>query len=125
MKEFKKFKQIRKKLDKKSKRDLDSLVFFLRTAMITEMGRVMSESYVRFTDNHGFVDYYETAMEICDKVLLSNDSEFIPYCKLRYIMEDGYDDYFPIKFDDCMDWFFMNLATTELHKQMKDWGEKI
>ena len=123
MNQYKKFQKLRKKLSKRNKKALDSLVFFLRTAMITEMARLMTEKYSRFTDEHGFSDYYETAMEICDNVLLTNDSVFIEYSKLRFLVEEDTTDYFIIKFDKCMDWYFMDLATKELKQQFLGWDE--
>jgi hypothetical protein len=120
--QFKKYENFVATLDNVKRKELEANVFFLRTAMICEMYRIMVNDFKAFTDANGHAEFYEITMEICDKVLLTEGSEYLKYIEL-YFSDDGdkADDYFPKNYDTCMDWFFMIKASNELIDRLKDW----
>lgn len=120
MANFDKYKKLKKSLDKTQKREFNDLIFFYRTAMICTMSKLEVEEFT-YSESEGFAVVYELMMEICDKVLLSNKSEFIKYCNLYFSGDKRADEYFSHKHDTCSDWFFMNLAEKEMRKQLKDY----
>jgi hypothetical protein len=119
MNQFSKYKKFKKSLNKEQKTELRSNIFFLRTAMICKMSNLIESTYKTFVDNNGYAEFYEMAMEICDEVLLSNDSEYMKYIVLYFNNDEAADDYFLNKFDTCTDWYFMNLAANRLKQNLK------
>jgi hypothetical protein len=78
----------------------------------------MVEKYEEWLDDNGWAEFYEIVMEICDDILLSNNSIFLTYIKLFLDKNEKAEDYFHKNFDTCYDWFFMDLARAELTKKM-------
>jgi hypothetical protein len=117
MANFKEYNKLKKTLSKKEKRELRDSIFFLRTAITCTLAIEGTELYSDYIDDNGWAEFYEIIMEICDEVLLSNDSTFLTYIKL-YLKGEAEDDYFNIHFSTCYDWYFMDLARKELSKRM-------
>lgn len=117
MNQFKNYERFKKSLDKDQKKRLRNNIFFLRTAMICEMSRLIETTYKDFVDNNGYAEFYEMAMQICDEVLLTNESEYMKYIVL-YFNGDADGDYFLNKFDTCTDWYFMDLASKLLKSNL-------
>jgi len=118
---YKKYKRLKKSLNKKERRDLRNQIYFLTTAMICEMSILQKETYSRFCDEHGWAEFYEEAMTIAERALLDDDSEFIKFCRLYYDGDPEAEDYFQNKHDTCTDWYFMNIANEALCVSMKGW----
>jgi hypothetical protein len=114
---FKQYNKFKKTLNKKEKRELRDSIFFLRTAITCTLAIEGKELYSDYIDNEGWAEFYEIIMEICDEVLLSDDSAFLTYIKL-YLKGEAEDDYFEIHFSTCYDWYFMDLARAELIERM-------
>jgi len=119
MNQFEKHEKLVKTLDKEQKRQFRNLLFFLRTAMICAMNTLMEKEFKHFTDEHGYPDFYEIAMEICDEVLLSNESEYLKYMELFFNGDEKATDYFDVNFSTCTDWFFMDLAEQKLRTELQ------
>jgi hypothetical protein len=114
---FKEYNKFKKTLNKKEKRELRDSIFFLRTAITCTLTISAIEHYQDWLDDNGWAEFYEIIMEICDEVLLSDDSDFLTYIKL-YLKGEAEDDYFEIHFSTCYDWYFMELARAELIERM-------
>lgn len=120
MKQFSQYKKFNRKLNKDKKRELRNAIFFLRTAITCTLTIEATENHEDWLDDNGWAEFYEIVMEICDEVLLSNNSVFLTYIKL-YLDEDlEAEDYFHRNFDTCYDWYFMDLARAELPKKLDD-----
>ena len=117
MNKFKQYEKFKKSLKKKDKRKLRDDIFFLRTAMTATLTISATENYEDWLDNNGWAEFYEMIMQICDEILLSNDSVFLTYIKLE-IKGEAEDDYFDTHYDTCYDWYFMDLAREELDRKI-------
>lgn len=120
MKQFKQYEKFKKSLDKEGKRELRNAIFFLRTAMTCTLTIEMTEKYQEWLDDNGWAEFYEIVMEICDEVLLSNNSVFLTYIKLMINNEEEAEDYFHNNFGTCYDWYFMDMARAELPKRIEE-----
>ena len=119
MNQFKQYEKYKKSLNKEGKRELNNAIFFLRTAMTSTLTLEANENHRDWLDDNGWAEFYEIVMEICDEVLLSNNSVFLTYIKL-YIKGEAGDAYFDTHFDTCYDWYFMDLARGEFVKRMTE-----
>ena len=119
MNQFENYEKFEESLNKDQKRELRNSIFFLRTAMICEMSRLIESTCKDFVDNNGYAEFYEMAMEICDEVLLSNESEYMKFIVL-YFKGEANGEYFQDNFNDCTDWYFMGLAREELKERLTD-----
>ena len=118
MKQFAQYKKFKKSLNKDGKRELRNAIFFLRTAMTCTLTIEATESHEDWLDDNGWAEFYEIIMEICDEVLLSNNSVFLTYIKLLLDEDERAEDYFDKNFGTCYDWYFMDLARAELPKRI-------
>ena len=118
MKQFEQYEKYKKSLNKKEKLELRNAIFFLRTAMTCTLTIEMTDKFHDYLDDNGWAEFYEIVMEICDEVLLSNNSIFLAYIKLYISGDKKAEDYFDKNFDTCYDWYFMDLAREELNKKM-------
>lgn len=119
MNQFKQYEKYKKSLDKREKRELNNAIFFLRTAMTSTLTLEATENHIDWLDDNGWAEFYEIVMEICDEVLLSNNSVFLTYIKLYISDDDRSEDYFHHNYDTCYDWYFMDLARGEFIKRME------
>jgi hypothetical protein len=122
MSDFKKYNKFLKVLNKEEKREFRETIRFLQTAMVCEMIRDTDREYVEFLDAQGHAEFYTIAMEVCDEILLKDNSEFLKYYKL--FLKSGDCDYFHVRFDTCMDWYHMDLAREELAKRMEGYKKQ-
>jgi len=121
---FKQYEKYKKSLNKKEKQELMNDIFFLRTAMTCTLTLEGKEKYSDHIDDFGWAEFYDIIMEICDEVLLSDDSVFLTYIKLSITKDEEAEDYFYNNYDTCYDWFFMDLAREELTKRMEQEKEE-
>jgi hypothetical protein len=120
MNQFKQYEKYKKSLNKKDKCELLNSIFFLRTAMTSTMTIEVVNNYSDYTDDNGWAEFYEIVMEICDEILLSNDSVFLRYIEL-YINGDEeatLGNYFDSNFGTCYDWYFMDRARESFSERM-------
>ena len=116
---MKTIKQLKKKLDKVQRKELRNQIYFIRTAMISYMTVILKEEYEDFVDTDGWIPCYELMMEIADKIIFKKNSEFIKYQSLYAFEPEKNVDYFHKNFNTCYDWYFMDLASKELKKQVE------
>lgn len=116
---FKQYEKYKKSLNKKEKRELRDAIFFLRTAMTATLTISATEHYQDWLDDNGWAEFYEIVMEICDGVLLSDNSVFLTHIKLLINDDKRAEDYFHRNYDTCYDWYFMDLARGEFIKRME------
>jgi hypothetical protein len=123
MNRFKEYEKLMKIANKAVKKDIKGDIRFLQTAMVCQMIRMMDKTYPSYIGAHGHLPFYEDAMEICDKVLLENGSEFL---KAKMLMIKGdirAVNYFQNELSDSFDWYHMKLAEKELAIRMEDWEQ--
>ena len=117
--QFKQYEKYKKSLDKREKRELNNAIFFLRTAMTSTLTLEATENHRDWLEDNGWAEFYEIVMEICDQVLLSNNSVFLTYIKLLINDDEKAEDYFHNNYDTCYDWYFMDLARAEFIERME------
>lgn len=115
---FKQYEKYKKSLKKKDKRKLRDNMFFLRTAMTATLTISATENYEDWLDDNGWAEFYEMVMQICDEILLSDNSVFLTYIKLSISGDDEAEDYFDTNYGTCYDWYFMDLAREVLYKRV-------
>jgi hypothetical protein len=121
MNQFSNYEKFEDSLSQDQKKELRSNIFFLRTAMICEMSRLIETIYKSYVDSNGYAEFYLIAMEICDEVLLTNESEYMKYIVLYFAGDEEADEYFHNNFDTCTDWYFMGLAANRLAETLGDY----
>ena len=119
MNSFNQYKKFKNSLNKEDRRELRSSIFFLRTAMTCAMTIEATKLHQGFIDANGWADFYEVVMEICDEVLLSNDSVFLKYIKLYINKDERAENYFDNNYQTSYDWYFMELSRVELTNRIK------
>jgi hypothetical protein len=124
MNQFKQYEKYKKSLNKEGKRILRDEIFFLRTAMTCTLTIEATEYFSDYMDNQGWQEFYFRIMEICDEILLTNNSVFLTYIKLAISGDKKAEYYFHNNYDTCFDWYFMDLARAELHKTLIDYNKK-
>jgi hypothetical protein len=121
---FKQYEKYKKSLNKKEKQELRNNIFFIRTVMTCTLTLEGTEKYSDHIDDFGWAEFYELIMEICDEVLLSNNSVFLTYIKLSISGDEEAEDYFDTNYGTCYDWYFMDQAREELTKRMEQEKEE-
>ncbi|MHA2039944.1 MAG: hypothetical protein ACW98X_26330 [Promethearchaeota archaeon] len=87
----------------------------LLIAMCTTMYDRAIQDFRDYTDRNGFVELYLLMQQICDRLLLSENSEFFK----SYSHQAGDGSYYQDKHNTCWDWYWMDRAEKEIAKSLE------
>ena len=88
---------------------------FLLTAIAGNGMELIIAEYNHYIDAEGCMPMYEMLLNISDKLLLGDDSEY-----QKFLKAENKDDWFHRNHDTCMDWYFIEEAKKIIREELKD-----